>query len=84
MLILPTKRLPIDRSLMVVGAEILELIQEPITVSRLWYELVKKREKSEQTLVTFDWFVLALDFLYALKCIRFEQGVLSKQQVISE
>jgi hypothetical protein len=39
-MILPTKRLGIERAMLTVGAEILELLTEPKTVSRLWEELV--------------------------------------------
>lgn len=42
-MILPTKRLSQDRSLLYVGGEILRLVNEPKTVSRLWQELQSAR-----------------------------------------
>lgn len=42
-MILPTKHLRDDRALIVIGAELLKLLDEPKTVSRLWDELKRKR-----------------------------------------
>lgn len=56
-MILPTKRLSQDRSLLYVGAEILQLVDEPKTVSRLWRELQSARSaQSGLALLTYDWF----------------------------
>jgi len=69
-MILPTKRLPEDRSILLVGGEILQLLDEPKTVSRLWQELRELRVlKGGGSPLTYEWFVLALDFLYAVSAI---------------
>lgn len=73
--------MPVDRALLVIGADIIELLDQPLTVSRLWNSIVKKRQETSQTLITFDWFVLALDMLYSLHCIEFKQGLLSKTSI---
>lgn len=74
-MILPTKRLSQDRSLLTVGAEVLSLLDEPKTVSRLWEELRTARsERSAVRMVTYDWFVLTLDLLYLLDTLELERG----------
>lgn len=74
-MILPTKRISEDRALLFVGAEIIRLLDEPKTVSRLWSELNDhRRQDNNLTPVTFDWFVLALDLLHALNVIELNQG----------
>lgn len=78
-MILPTKRLSQDRSLLYVGAEILKLLSEPKTVSRLWQELQSARFIGLETAsLTYDWFVLALDLLFLLHAIRYERGRIEK------
>ncbi len=78
-MILPTKRLAEDRALLAVGAEVLELLDEPKTVSRVWSELKAFRvaHHSSGTL-TYDWFVLALDLLFAMRAVQLERGRLLK------
>ncbi len=78
-MILPTKRLSQDRSLLYVGAEILRLADEPKTVSRLWQDLQSSR--SAQTglaPLTYDWFVLSLDLLFLMNAIKNERGRIEK------
>lgn len=72
-MILPTKHIPLNRSLLGVGAELLALLDRESTVSGLWTAL--KREKREDE-VPFDWFVLALDLLFGIGAIEFERGLL--------
>ncbi len=78
-MILPTKRLSQDRSLLYVGAEILRLVDEPKTVSRLWQELQSARSaQTRLAQVTYDWFVLALDLLFLINAVRVERGRIEK------
>ena len=78
-MILPTKRISQDRSLLYVGAEILRLADEPKTVSRLWQELQSARSaKSELAPLTYDWFVLALDLLFLINAVSIERGRIAK------
>lgn len=74
-MILPTKRLSPERALITVGAEILGLLTEPKTVSRLWHELSNKAgEHSSIRTINYDWFILTLDFLYMLGGIEMDHG----------
>lgn len=79
-MILPTKYLPHDRALLSVGAEILAQLKEPRTVSELW-ECVReeRRKKFSATPLSFDWFVLALNLLYAVTAIGYSNGVVRRE-----
>ena len=81
-MILPTKRLSVESSLLGVGADALRLLNEPKSVSRLWEELKRLREplneKGER--LTFEWFVLALDFLFIVDAIVLDGGVIRRKQ----
>jgi hypothetical protein len=69
--ILPSKHLPVERSLIGVSAIILRSLTKPATVSELW------ESASEGGIATFDQFVLGLDLLYALGAVdRFDGRVL--------
>jgi len=74
-MILPTKHLRSERAMLTVGAEVLELLTEPKTVSRLWDELGHTTsEPSSKRIVTYDWFVLTLDLLYILGTVEMDHG----------
>ncbi len=78
-MILPTKRLSADRSLLAIDGTIIGLLDQPKTVSRLWEEFKYiRKSKASQGAVTYDWFILALDFLYTLDAIAIEDGLLVK------
>jgi hypothetical protein len=69
--ILPTKGIPADRALLTIGAQIIKELDEPSTVSGLWHLVRLGRAQTEEsTPLTFDWFVLALDLLFAVGAIR--------------
>ncbi|HMA92218.1 MAG TPA: ABC-three component system middle component 6 [Polyangiaceae bacterium] len=72
-MILPTKGITSDRALISIGARVLQLLTEPKTVSRIWDEY-RKGIPSLPTGVTFDWFVLSLDLLFALGTIELNRG----------
>jgi hypothetical protein len=71
-MILPTKGVPPLQALVTLGADVLRLLTEPKTVSRLWDDFRKGRAMGAQ--VTFDWFVLSLDLLFVLGTIELERG----------
>lgn len=78
-MILPTKRLSQDRALLYVGGEILGLLGEPKTVSRVWDELKRARAaRGEAAALTYDWFVLALDLLFAVRAVEYDRGRVRK------
>ncbi len=78
-MILPTKHLSAEKSLLWIGAEILDMLDEPKTVSRLWNDLKLQRSSNQSVpKLTYEWFILALDFLYATHAIRLSNGRISK------
>ncbi|PWE50757.1 hypothetical protein DEM26_07630 [Thioclava sp. NG1] len=78
-MILPTKHIRPERALLTIGADILSALRRPMTVSRVWDELRRQRgEATEPAPITYDWFVLALDLLFTLKAVEFEDGLLRK------
>jgi len=82
-MILPSKHLPQDRALLTVGAHVLTFLTRPKTVSALWEELNRQTRVQDATLprrITYDWFLLALDFLYALGAIELENGLVERRK----
>jgi len=78
-MILPSKQLPTDRSLLLVGAEVLIALHEPKTISRVWTDLRADRaNRLGANPLTFDWFVLALDLLFAINAVVLERGRIRK------
>jgi len=79
-MILPTKYLPHDRALLSVGAEILGQLKEPRTISELWECVREDRMKRvAATPLSFDWFILALNLLYAISAIEFSGGIVRRE-----
>ena len=79
-MILPTKHLPEERSLIGIGGEVLGLLNEKKTVSALWNEF-KHSYLERGATVTFDWFVLALDLLFMMNVITTEKGTVRRVSV---
>jgi len=76
-MILPTKRIPEDRSLIAIAGEVLRLLDSERTVSRLWDEFKRGRVELARR-ETFDWFVLALDLLFMMGAVTVERGLLRR------
>jgi hypothetical protein len=77
-MILPTKRLG-DRALFRRGCDVLRVLTEPKTGSRGWFELRKPHAPTpELAVLTYDWFVLALDLLFLINAVHLESGRLRR------
>ena len=76
-MILPTKHLPTNRSLLGIGAEVLHLLDRPKAVTRLWTDIQAYRGESASRL-PFDWFILSLNLLYSIGAIQMNRGRLSR------
>jgi len=72
-MILPTKHLPTERSLLGVGALLLEYLNSSRTISSLWDQVHKIAEVG-----SFERFILTLDLLYAIDAIEIKDGLLRK------
>ena len=77
-MLMPTKHIKTENALIGVGGEVLALLDHDKTVSRLFHDLQKRRRTNELATIHFDWFLLAVDFLYSTGAIRFDNGVLKK------
>lgn len=78
-MILPTKHIRPERALLTIGADILACLNRPMTVSKVWDRVREQRgEPVGVAPVNYDWFVLALDLLFMLNAVTFENGLLRK------
>lgn len=78
-MILPTKHVRGDRALIGVGGEILRVLRQPMTVSRLWDEVRSARAAyTPQSPIGYEWFVLTLDLLFLMGAIELDRGVLKR------
>lgn len=75
---MPTKHIKTENALIGVGAEVLVLMDRDKTVSRLFSDLQEDRRQNELSTIHFDWFLLAMDFLFSIGAIRFESGLIKK------
>lgn len=81
-MITPTKGIAPQRALLTIGAQISIILTEPMTVSQAWTALKVWRARHENDAVLpFLWFVLALDALYALGAVHYEDGILYRKRV---
>jgi hypothetical protein len=78
-MILPTKRLSLDKSLLGTGGNVLACLDRPKTVSRLWEDLQQATSASGTgSRVGYDWFVLTLDLLFCMNAIELREGELRR------
>lgn len=77
-MILPTKHVRPQRALLGVGAEILETLRRPMTVSALWDRVRKNRAATPAAPISYAWFVLSLDFLYLIEAVELRDGILAR------
>ena len=73
-MILPTKHISTQRSLLGLGALILQNLDSPTTVSHIW-----GRCRVSPIAGTYGRFLLGLDLLFALGAIEIRDGLLCKQ-----
>jgi len=70
-LILPTKGISVDRSLLAIGENVIANLEQPKSVTEAWEDLqLDWQQKRTQERLTFDWFALTLSMLYALRLIE--------------
>ncbi len=79
-MILPGKHIEADRSLIVLGSEVLAALDEPRTVNDVWARIRAVRDtKAGAAPLTFDWFVLTLTFLNAISAVTLDGKVLRRE-----
>ena len=78
-MILPTKHIRPDRCLIGLGGEVIGALKRPMTMSKLWDAIRRRRSiDNASAVVDYRWFVLALDLLYTIHAIEFERGVIRR------
>lgn len=79
-MIAPTKGIAPQRSLLVVGAQILQVLDQSMTISQAWTRLREWRAgNGNHAPVPFSWFVLSLDVLYALGVVELDHDLLRRR-----
>lgn len=73
-MILPDKHLSVERSLIALGAVVLEQLRQPRSVSALW-EVVRETPG----FATFHHFTLAVSFLYTIGAVEFTDDLLTRR-----
>ena len=79
-MILPTEHIPPARSLLGVGARILDALRAEMTVSELWDRIRAQPKTGPGAPITYGWFVLALDVLYLIGAVEFHDGILRRRK----
>ncbi len=72
-MILPTKHLDTHRSLIGLGASVLDALDRPRPLSTVWEHIRQRPE-----MITFERFTLAICFLYAIGAVEMEEGRLRR------
>jgi hypothetical protein len=70
-MILPTKYIPLQKSLLALGSIVLKNLKRPQSISSLWEKMRHVPEMG-----TFERFTLVLDLLFALDLVGFDRGLL--------
>lgn len=84
LMITPTKGVDADRALLTIGALALDILASgPLTINQTWSRLQSSRGHSykEPSPLSFDWFTLALDMLFALGTLTFNGSTLGRTDV---
>ena len=72
-MILPTKHITVQNSLIGLGAVLLAHIDKPTTVSSIWQDV---RELPQ--IATFERFTLTMDLLYLMNIIEYRDGYIRR------
>ncbi|HVB45659.1 MAG TPA: ABC-three component system middle component 6 [Streptosporangiaceae bacterium] len=74
-MIMPSKSIREDLALLTVGAQILQQLDSPATVTSLWERVVSFRVNlNSPSALPFWWFALALDLLYSIGAVELNNG----------
>jgi len=73
-MILPTKNISKENSLLWIGGAILSILDRPSDISKLWDKL-----KVRTRINSFEYYVLALDLLFITGTIDIENNRISKR-----
>ncbi len=75
---MPTKHIRVENALIGVGGEILAYLDRDKPISVLFHDVQARRAAAEITTIEFDWFLLALDFLFLIGAIQYDAGLIKR------
>lgn len=73
-MILPNKYIPIEESMIGLGAIALRELAVPLSVTTLWRKMMRNPR-----VATYDRFVLTLDFLFMVNAIDYTDGLIRRR-----
>lgn len=73
-MILPNKYIPVEESMIGLGAIALRELTVPLSVSTLWRKMMQNPR-----VATYDRFVLTLDFLFLINAIDYRDGLIRRR-----
>lgn len=80
-MIAPTKAISPDRAILTVAAQVLQQLDSSATIDQTWARLRVWREQNRQpSPVSFGWFILACDVLYAMGIVEIQDGLLIRRR----
>lgn len=74
-MILPTKHISTQQSLLGLGATILKHLPAPTTITGLWDKI-----RALPEIGTYKRFILTLDLLFTIKAINYTDGLLQRRK----
>jgi len=73
-MILPTKHIRISESLIGLGGYIIKLLNEPMTIDRLWFKYSKYNNDKFPAYHSFDNIILTLNLLFIMGIIDINEN----------
>lgn len=78
-MIIPTKGISPQRALLSISAQIIQVLDRPLTVTETWNLIHKWRhDHNAKEPISFIWFSYALDLLFACGNIYYDEGLLRR------
>jgi hypothetical protein len=75
-MILPNRNVAPERALLTIAGTVFQRLSEPTTVSRIWDDVRHEHRKKP---ISYMWFLLAIDLLFILGLVWFDQdGLLQR------
>lgn len=65
-MITPTKGVHPNKALLTISGQLIDILDEPMTVSKLWTSVQDRKLMDGESTIGFDWFVLSLDLIKIL------------------
>jgi hypothetical protein len=69
-MILPSRNIAPERALLTIAGNVFQRLSEPMTVSRLWDDVRSEYQKKP---ISYSWFILAIDLLFVMNLVWFDQ-----------